>query len=105
MGRLMVAMLQLGVGRPGGAAALATIRQVISKRDVLPVVANAMKGFDLDPFAWEDGAGSNMVVVMWRSAGGKHHLQTDNLWYLLGLIATQVLGKHKTPRRQIASSR
>ena len=44
-------------------------------------------GFDLDPFAWEGSAGSNMVVVIWRSADGKHHLQACTLRYLLGLIA------------------
>ena len=51
------------------------------KRDVS--VGTAMKGFELDPFAWDDSADSNMVVVMWRSAGGKHHLQKGSLRYLL----------------------
>ena len=52
-------------------------------------VANAMKGFDLDPFSWQDSApGSNMVVVLWRSPDGKHHLQTGNLRNLLALIVT-----------------
>ena len=52
-------------------------------------VANAMEGFDLDPFSWQDSApGSNMVVVLWRSPDGKHHLQTGNLRNLLALIAT-----------------
>jgi hypothetical protein len=50
-------------------------------------VANAMKGFDLDPFTWQDVPGSNMVVVLWRSADGKHHLQIGNLRHLLDLIA------------------
>jgi hypothetical protein len=68
------------------AAALAEFELAkLQKRDVS--VANAMKGFDLDPFAWEDSPGSNMVVVIWRSADGKHHLQTGNLRYLLGLVA------------------
>ena len=49
-------------------------------------VNNAMKGFDLDPFTWKDSAGSNMVVVLWKSPGETHHLQTSNLRYLLGLI-------------------
>ena len=67
------------------AAALAEFELAkLQKRDVS--VANAMKGFDLDPFAWEDSPGSNMVVVIWRSADGKHHLQTGNLRYLLGLV-------------------
>ena len=30
---------------------------------------------------------SLLVFVLWRSADGKHHLQTGNLRYLLGLIA------------------
>ena len=49
-------------------------------------VNNAMKGFDLDPFTWKDSAGSNMVVVLWKSPGEAYHLQTNNLRYLLGLI-------------------
>ena len=49
-------------------------------------LANAMKGFDLDPFTWEESVCPHMVVVLWRSADGKHHLQTGNLRYLLGLI-------------------
>ena len=58
-----------------------------SGRDVS--VANAMEGFDLDPFSWQDSApGSNMVVVLWRSPDGKHHLETGNLRNLLALIAT-----------------
>ena len=55
-------------------------------------VANAMMGFDLDPFAWEGSASSNIVAVIWRSGDGKHHLQTCSLRYLLGLI-TEIRGK------------
>ena len=64
-------------------------------------VAKAMKGFDLDPFAWEDSAGSNMVVVLWKSADGKHHLQTGSLRYLLGLIAKTGLGEDVEPTDSI----
>ena len=64
-------------------------------------VAKAMEGFDLDPFAWEDSAGSNMVVVLWKSADGKHHLQTGNLRYLLGLIAKTGAGQDTEPTDSI----
>ena len=60
-------------------------------------VAKAMKGFDLDPFVWEDSGGSNMVVVLWKSVDGKHHLQTGNLRYLLGLIAKTGVGQDVEP--------
>ena len=50
-------------------------------------VANAMRGFDLDPFAWQSSAhGLNIVVVLWRSADGGHHLQTCYLRKLLEMI-------------------
>ena len=56
-------------------------------------VANAMQGFDLDPFAWEDSAPGSNMVVLWRSPDAKHHLQTGNLRYLLGLIAKSAEGQ------------
>ena len=64
-------------------------------------VAKAMNGFDLDPFAWKESAGSNMVVVLWKSADGKHHLQTGNLRYLLGLIAKTGAGQDAEPTDSI----
>ena len=64
-------------------------------------VAKAMEGFDLDPFAWEDSAGSNMVVVLWKSADGRHHLQTGNLRYLLGLTAKTGAGQDVEPTDSI----
>jgi hypothetical protein len=68
------------------AAALAEFELAkLQERDIS--VAKAMTGFDLDPFAWEDSPGSNMVAVIWRSADGNHQLQTCNLRYLSGLVA------------------
>ena len=64
-------------------------------------VVKAMNGFDLDPFAWKKNAGSNMVVVLWKSADGKHHLQTGNLGYLLGLIAETGAGQDAKPTDSI----
>ena len=64
-------------------------------------VAKVMDGFDLDPFAWKESAGSNMVVVLWKSADGKHHLQTGNLGYLLGLIAETGAGQDAKPTDSI----
>ena len=64
-------------------------------------VAKAMSGFDLDPFAWKENAGSNMVVVLWKSADGKHNLKTGNLRYLLGLIAKTGAGQDTEPTDSI----
>ena len=64
-------------------------------------VAKAMNGCDLDPFAWKESVGSNMLVVLWKSADGKHHLQTGNLRYLLGLIAKTGVGQDVEPTDSI----
>ena len=64
-------------------------------------VVKAMNGFDLDPFAWKKNAGSNMVVVLWKSADGKHNLKTGNLRYLLGLIAKTGAGQDTEPTDSI----
>ena len=55
-------------------------------------VAAAMKGFDLDPFAWEESVGWNTVVVLWKSSDGKHHLQSGTLRKLLGMITKTAVG-------------